>query len=52
MATNQFFQNKGPFLLSKIISEINSKSSSPIDGSIFDVKDLVKAEKNDITFVR
>ena len=51
MATNQFFQNKGPFLLSKIISEINSKSPFSIDGSILDVKDLVKAEKNDITFL-
>jgi len=51
MGTNQFFQNKGPFLLSKITSEINSKNSSSIDGAVFDVKDLVKAEKNDITFL-
>ena len=51
MGVNQFFQNKGPFPLSRIISEINCKNSYTTDSSLFDIKDLVSAEKNDITFL-
>ena len=51
MGINQFFQNKGPFPLSRIISQINCKNSYTTDSSLFDIKDLVNAEKNDITFL-
>ena len=51
MGINQFFQNKGPFPLSRITSEINCKNFYTTDSSLFDIKDLVSAEKNDITFL-
>ena len=51
MGINQFFQNKGPLPLSRIISEINCKNFNTTDSSLFDIKDLVSAEKNDITFL-
>ena len=48
---NPFFKNKGPFDIKKLLklSSIAQKSDFNKD-NIFDVKDLISATKNDITF--
>jgi len=51
MPINQFFQNKGPFPLSRILSEINSKEKFSGDKQLYDIKDLLNADTNDITFL-
>jgi UDP-3-O-[3-hydroxymyristoyl] glucosamine N-acyltransferase len=48
---NPFFQNKGPFKLDKILSFTNVKNNfEDSDKEIYDVKDLMSASNNDITF--
>ncbi|MDC1129013.1 LpxD N-terminal domain-containing protein, partial [Candidatus Pelagibacter sp.] len=48
---NPFFQNKGPLNIKKILSSIKSESSfENSDLEIFDIKDLVTASTNEITF--
>ncbi len=44
MSENVFFKQKGPFLLSEIYKNINSKTK------IFDIKSLNEATNLDITF--
>ena len=51
MVTNQFFQNKGPFPLRKILKEINYKNSLSEELLIHNINDLQSADKNDITFL-
>ena len=48
---NLFFKNKGPFKIDKLLklSNINNKDNF-IKLNIFDIKDLVTATKNNITF--
>ncbi len=49
--TNPFFENKGPFKINEILSNINIDSNlKNFDTSISDVKDLFNATKSDITF--
>ncbi len=46
-----FFDNKGPFTIDEILILINfSKNNLDYTGSVFDIKDLVSAEENCITF--
>ena len=48
---NPFFHNKGPFKIEKILSSIEvEKSLENLDKKIFDIKDLVTASTNEITF--
>ena len=48
---NPFFQNKGPFKIDKILSSIKVVNNfDNLDTDIFDIKDLVTASTNDITF--
>jgi len=48
---NPFFQNKGPFKIEKILSSIKVENSfENLDTEIFDIKDLVSASTNEITF--
>ena len=48
---NPFFQNKGPLKIEKILSSIKVKNSfENLDIEIFDIKDLVTASTNEITF--
>ncbi len=48
---NPFFDNKGPFEIKNILSLISSnKTYSGYFGSVIDVKDLVSAEEDCITF--
>ena len=48
---NPFFQNKGPFKIDKILSSIKVKNNfENLDIEIFDIKDLVTASTNEITF--
>ena len=48
---NPFFQNKGPFRLDKILSSIKVENNfENLDIDIFDIKDLVSASTNEITF--
>ena len=49
--TNPFFKNKGPFKIDKILKFINiSNNFENLENEIFDVKDLINASVNDITF--
>ena len=49
--TNPFFENKGPIKISEILHNINSDSKlKNVDINIFDVKDLVNATNEHITF--
>ena len=48
---NAFFQNKGPFKIDKILSSIKVENNfDNLDIEIFDIKDLVTASTNEITF--
>ena len=47
---NPFFINKGPFNISAILKLLNSKTKIEKDQEINDIKDLVSAETNCITF--
>jgi UDP-3-O-[3-hydroxymyristoyl] glucosamine N-acyltransferase len=48
---NPFFQNKGPFKIKKILSSIKVENNfENLDIEIFDIKDLVSASTNEITF--
>ena len=49
--TNPFFYNKGPLKIKEVLSSINTESSfENLDIEIFDIKDLVTASTNEITF--
>ena len=48
---NPFFQNKGPFKIDKILSSIKIENNfQNSDKEILDIKDLVTASTNEITF--
>ena len=48
---NPFFQNKGPFKIDKILNSIKVENNfENLDLEIFDIKDLVSATRNEITF--
>jgi len=48
---NPFFQNKGPLKIEKILSFIKVENNfENLDIEIFDIKDLVSASTNEITF--
>jgi UDP-3-O-[3-hydroxymyristoyl] glucosamine N-acyltransferase len=47
MSKNVFFERKGPFLLNKILEDINTKKKI----KIFDIKSLNEANSSDITFL-
>ena len=48
---NPFFQNKGPFRIDKILSAIKVENNfENLDIEIFDIKDLLSASTNEITF--
>jgi len=48
---NPFFQNKGPLKIKKILSSIKVENNfENLDIEIFDIKDLVSASTNEITF--
>src|SRR6056300_1132694 len=48
---NPFFHNKGPFTIEKILSSIKVENKfENLDIEIFDIKDLVSASTNEITF--
>ena len=48
---NPFFENKGPFKIDKILSHIkNENHSGYFETNVFDIKDLVNATNNDVTF--
>ena len=53
MVSNQFFVNKGPFPLKKIVNLIKCNTDPVKIGSvnISDIKNLYSAKKNDITFL-
>ena len=51
MVINQFFKNKGPFPLTKILNNIGSNCFIQEDLSIHDIQDLLNAGKHDITFL-
>ena len=49
--TNPFFQNKGPFRIDKILNSIKVENNfKNLEVEIFDIKDLVSATTNEITF--
>ena len=53
MSVNKFFQNKGPFTLSHIATELNSDSllgESTL--KVFDIKDIIAATPKDLTFLK
>ena len=48
---NPFFQNKGPLKINKILSSIKVENDfKNLNTEIFDIKDLVTASTNEITF--
>ena len=48
---NPFFENKGPIKIDKILSSIKVENNfENLDSEIFDIKDLVTASTNEITF--
>jgi UDP-3-O-[3-hydroxymyristoyl] glucosamine N-acyltransferase len=48
---NPFFHNKGPLKIKEVLSSINTENSfENLDIEIFDIKDLVTASSNEITF--
>jgi len=51
MANNQFFKNKGPFPLKKIINEVKSDLFLKDNHIIEDIQNLDKASNNEITFL-
>ena len=48
--SNPFFINKGPFNISVLLKLLNSKTKIEKDQEISDIKDLISAETNCITF--
>ena len=48
--SNPFYINKGPFNISVLLKLLNSKTKIEKDREISDIKDLVSAETNCITF--
>ena len=48
--SNPFFINRGPFNISVLSKLLNSKTKLEKDQEISDIKDLVSAETNCITF--
>ena len=49
--TNPFFKNRGPYKIEKLLNKIDSYNSDNYSNTeIFDIKDLVTAEPNTITF--
>ena len=48
--SNPFYINKGPFNISVLLKLLNSKTKIEKDQQISDIKDLVSAETNCITF--
>ena len=48
--SNPFFTNKGPFNISVLLKLLNTKTKIDKDQEINDIKDLVTAESNCITF--
>ena len=53
MASNQFFDKKGPFPLKEIIKKINCSAnfSTPTNIKIKGIENLSNATKNDLTFL-
>ena len=51
MSTNQFFENKGPFPLKRILDEVESDLVLKDDYIIKDIQNLEKASHNEITFL-
>ena len=48
---NPFFENKGPFKINKILNYIDIESDIlNLDANISDIKDLVNANNNEVTF--
>ena len=48
---NPFFQNKGPLKLDKILNSIKTETNlENIETEVIDIKDLVTASTNDISF--
>ena len=48
---NPFYKNKGPIKLEDILTKIKFQTKSEYGGiNIFDIKDLVSATDQDITF--
>ncbi len=48
---NPFFTNKGPIIIENLLSLIDVENSENYKGNkIFDIKDLVTAKKNDVSF--
>ena len=48
--SNPFFINKGPFNISVLLKLLNSKTKIEKDQDVSDIKDLISAETNCITF--
>ena len=50
--TNPFFRNNGPFKISDILGLLNINKQKIInDSEVFDIRDLLTSNKNDITFL-
>ena len=48
--TNPFFKNNGPFKISDILGLLNINKQKIInDSEVFDIRDLLTSNKNDIT---
>ncbi len=47
---NPFFENKGPYKIDKLLKLSNIQNNEFFKSNISDIKDLVEAKKNDITF--
>ena len=48
---NPFFENKGPIKIEEILTQTKLQNKSQYNGiNISDIKDLVNASNNDITF--
>ena len=47
---NPFFKNSGPFKIDKLLKLSNIQNKEFYKSNISDIKDLVQAKKNDITF--
>ena len=47
---NPFFKNKGPFKIDKLLKLSNIDNNEFKKDKLTDIKDLISASKNDITF--
>jgi UDP-3-O-[3-hydroxymyristoyl] glucosamine N-acyltransferase len=48
---NQFFKNKGPLKIDDVLNSVNINNKfNYVETKIFDIKDLVTASNNDVTF--